>query len=549
MSDTITYAYAGDITKTYDDDGDLVVIGKATGPDLDLDGQICDPTWLKSAMPAWMSFGGNVREMHQPIAAGVGLELSEDGDDWHLKSKCVDPVTRTKIEKEVLRGYSIGIQGAKVVKDKAAPGGRIVGGTICEISYVDRPCNPTAVMAIAKGAGLTQAVEAADAERTYVYADELAKADNPDNALAAEWRPEDSYNPDNSDDAINPDPHNPCPNCNGLGKLPETGQTCPTCNGTGTTEELVDSTVASNPNAMIPDEEKGAEPELEKRDYTDAERADMEESGQAMSGGGFPIRTVADLRNAISSIGRAKDPAAARAHIKQRAEALGRGDMIPDAWKGADADLVKVEHDPAALAAVRGSLIELIKAELDEMVKGEEDETLDISHLLAALQIFLEWWEHESDEGETTGPFDNNETEMEEGADMDLVTLGVSADIVKAAKTGGDDERAALRADIVKALGIDTMVEELNLAKAAMAEQVENLSSELERVKTMAAPGGPAITRTQAQAHKSAEAERLKIEAQRYKAIAEQVTDPDLKHGYIAKAVEMERNAASLLNG
>lgn len=161
----VTYAWAAEIVKSErDDNGDLIVYGKATGPDLDLDGQICDPGWLKSAMPAWMEWG-NLREMHQPIAAGVGMELDGIGDDWWLKSKAIDPGTAAKIEAGVLKGYSIGIKHPKVIKDAAAPGGRIVGGSIVEVSYVDRPCNPTAKMTICKsisgaGSGDLRPVEA-----------------------------------------------------------------------------------------------------------------------------------------------------------------------------------------------------------------------------------------------------------------------------------------------------------------------------------------------------------------------------------------------------
>lgn len=159
----VTFAYAADIVKSERNaDGDLVVYGKATGPDLDLDGQICDPKWLQKAMPDWMTFG-NVREMHQPIAAGVGTELTQNGNDWNLRSVCVDPTTALKIEKKVLTGYSVGIRDPKVVKDAGAPGGRIVGGTIIEVSYVDRPCNPTAKMAIAKAAKVGGALEAVEA--------------------------------------------------------------------------------------------------------------------------------------------------------------------------------------------------------------------------------------------------------------------------------------------------------------------------------------------------------------------------------------------------
>ncbi len=154
---SITHVYAGDIVKTSTtEDGDLLVYGKATGPDLDLDEQRCDPDWLKSAMPGWAEWG-NVREQHSSIAAGVGVETVQDGDDWYVKSLVVDSGTRAKVEKKVLKGYSIGIKGARVVKDASAPGGRIVGGEIVEISLVDRPCNPTATMAIAKSADGTLA--------------------------------------------------------------------------------------------------------------------------------------------------------------------------------------------------------------------------------------------------------------------------------------------------------------------------------------------------------------------------------------------------------
>jgi hypothetical protein len=170
----LTYAYAAEIVKSERDaDGHLIVYGKATGPDLDLDGQICDPKWLKKAMPEWMTFG-NIREMHGPIAAGIGIELTEKGDDWFLKSKCIDPGTATKIEEGVLKGYSIGIKNGQVTKDASAPGGRIVGGVIVETSYVDRPCNPTAKMTIAKRAGAGDAFEGVESDAAQPAGDDSA---------------------------------------------------------------------------------------------------------------------------------------------------------------------------------------------------------------------------------------------------------------------------------------------------------------------------------------------------------------------------------------
>lgn len=133
-------------------DGTITVFGKATGPDLDSDLQVCDPDWLAKAMPAWMQWG-NVREMHTPKAAGVATSLEQEGDSWMLSSLVVDPVSAQKVETEVLKGYSIGISRPVVVKDVAAPGGRIIGGQIVEVSLVDRPSNPTCTLTIAKAAG------------------------------------------------------------------------------------------------------------------------------------------------------------------------------------------------------------------------------------------------------------------------------------------------------------------------------------------------------------------------------------------------------------
>lgn len=69
-----------------------------------------------------------------------------------------------------------------------------------------------------------------------------------------------------------------------------------------------------------------------KRQYDQSARDEMAESGAAMPDGSFPIKDEADLRNAIQAVGRAKDPDAAKAHIKKRAKALGLEDLIPDSW-------------------------------------------------------------------------------------------------------------------------------------------------------------------------------------------------------------------------
>lgn len=153
MTDELVYAYAEIVKTEKNADGDVFVFGKAAGPEVDLDGQIADPVWLKSAMPDWMKWG-NIRAMHAPIAAGIGVDLQDTGNGaWTLKSLVVDQDSKDKVDKKVYKGYSIGIKNARVVRDPKAPKGRIVGGDIVEISLVDRPANPTTTMMLCKMAG------------------------------------------------------------------------------------------------------------------------------------------------------------------------------------------------------------------------------------------------------------------------------------------------------------------------------------------------------------------------------------------------------------
>ena len=559
MSD-ITYAYAGDIVKTKSEDGDLIVYGKATGPDIDLDEQICDPAWLKEAMPEWMKFG-NVREMHQPIAAGVGLELNAEGDDWFLKSQVIDDNTARKIEAGALKGYSVGIKGAKVIKDAAARGGRIVGGTIVEISYVDRPANPTCSASIAKAVGGDwNAVETQIVDLDKV--DDPNAPENQNVNLDSDWNAEDMYQLNDNNEDLYPGTHL-CSVCDGLGKFPDTGAQCPHCEGSGRVNnseaedgraqnEVIDRKKPKDSNAQMTQDDidrhiegKSIASDTEmKRDYSDAERADMADAGQAMPGGGFPIKTVADLKNAIQAFGRAKDPASAKTHIKARAAALGREDLIPENWKAVEGETEKVEHNAADLEAVRSSLVALIAAELAEITSGEEDEVCDVRNLLVALQIFLDWWQGEANEGETAAPFMTTETEEDDN--MAYMAMGVSADIIKAASEGGEEAVAELRTEIVKALGLDELTKTVtDLSKAA--QRIELLEAELDRVKEMAAPGGPVKSRTQMQTSKAFEAERMQAEASHFRQMAKQISDPSLSAQYQLKAAQLDKTASEII--
>lgn len=66
-------------------------------------------------------------------------------------------------------------------------------------------------------------------------------------------------------------------------------------------------------------------------------RERLAKEGKALPDGSYPIRNVADLKNAIQAYGRAKEGkrALVRKHIMRRARGLDRPDLIPDKWKEA----------------------------------------------------------------------------------------------------------------------------------------------------------------------------------------------------------------------
>jgi len=70
------------------------------------------------------------------------------------------------------------------------------------------------------------------------------------------------------------------------------------------------------------------------RDVGTKERKRLADKGAAMPDGSYPIANCGDLKNAIQAIGRAKDPAKVKAHIKKRKNALGCPDVsIPEGWE------------------------------------------------------------------------------------------------------------------------------------------------------------------------------------------------------------------------
>jgi hypothetical protein len=115
-------------------------------------------------MPEWFKSGGNIREQHSSIAAGVAKEYEAKADGHYITTLVVDPVSVKKVETGVLKGFSIGIKSPRVVRDQKAANGRIIDGTIVEVSLVDRPANPNAKLIMAKSV---------DGESSLVQVEEL----------------------------------------------------------------------------------------------------------------------------------------------------------------------------------------------------------------------------------------------------------------------------------------------------------------------------------------------------------------------------------------
>lgn len=109
-----------------------------------------------------------------------------------------------------------------------------------------------------------------------------------------------------------------------------------------------------------------------KRAFTEDQRTAMAKEGNALPDGSYPIASKADLQNAISAYGRAKDKDAAKRHIMKRAKELGAESMIPANWVAGGAEMSKKDDDSIEVAdnSFMASLLEF------ELLNAEEDNNL-----------------------------------------------------------------------------------------------------------------------------------------------------------------------------
>ena len=163
----------GEITKIEpQDDGTIKVVGVASTGAVDDADETVLPSAMKAALPAYMRFGA-LREMHGLSAAGATLSAEVDDDGaTRIETHVVDPVAIRKVQLGVYKGFSI---GGRVLERDPADRKVITKLKLNEISLVDRPCNPEAVIDMWK-ADRTEPVAAQPPTNAEVIAKAIALA-------------------------------------------------------------------------------------------------------------------------------------------------------------------------------------------------------------------------------------------------------------------------------------------------------------------------------------------------------------------------------------
>jgi phage head maturation protease len=203
----------GELTKIEDQpDGTLKVYGVASTGARDDEGEIVRPAAMKAALPDYARYPA-LREMHQPTAAGRTLEATVDEDGaTRIVAQVVDPVAIAKVKSRTYSGFSI---GGRVLARDPADASIITRIKLTEISLVDRPANPEAVIDLwkaaaaappsnvavkAKAAELARAAGRAAAWKDYVAKARQALLDEPPDG------PDDAPDPDDDAASLGADP-------------------------------------------------------------------------------------------------------------------------------------------------------------------------------------------------------------------------------------------------------------------------------------------------------------------------------------------------------
>lgn len=327
------------------------VWGVATSDALDSQGDVLDYDASKAAVADWMKVG-NIREMHDAKKA-VGKAFDYNANDAKKEITVGAYISRSadgentwqKVKEGILTGFSVGGKVLNSKLDKIADKtiNRITEWSMSELSLVDNPANPTAQIVMVKSKD-GNSIDYVDAQALLKAVDEHLSKALPKNSVG----------------------------------LPVAWWVQKFQNEELTQEELRKYKV-----------EHFAK--MDKRDYTDKQRQNMADKGQALPDGSYPIANKSDLANAIKAYGRAKDKAKAKAHITSRAKALGATDMLPKSWgtKSEESEMKKsatVQKDFGGTATVVRLACELGWFLEGEIREGDSETVNAVQDALAALK-------------------------------------------------------------------------------------------------------------------------------------------------------------------
>lgn len=142
-----------EISKVDDNgDGTINVHGIASTESKDAQGETVTKGCMAAALPDYLAHGtGALRAMHQPIAAGYvyKAEVDDTNGQTMISARVVDPTEVLKVQTGTYKGFSIGGNKIKGGYDEATK--TISKMRLTEISLVDRPANPEALITMWKG--------------------------------------------------------------------------------------------------------------------------------------------------------------------------------------------------------------------------------------------------------------------------------------------------------------------------------------------------------------------------------------------------------------
>ena len=533
-------SYAEIIKFNKNDDGTITVYGKATSDDLDIDQQICDNDWLSKAMPEWFKSGGNIREQHSSIAAGVAHELETKDDGYYVSAHIVDPTSIKKVEAKVLKGFSIGIKGPRVVRDNKAANGRIIDGQIVEVSLVDRPANPTCQLVLAKSVG---------GESTLTQVEDLIEKYNPDQERDERGRFGSGGGGSNNDQPVGRD-----------AKTAINRQK-------NEIQNARMKTVKDEYTAQGHKDVQSAERYLARAGKAETVGQATQLIGQARTAidraiGVFEDQNYHDTAGTLYNAGKELNSLSVgmgTGVIKSASVALqynftNKSDKDYETMKNALLESIvemeksvagdKVKFDQASYDVARRGIAQLIISEAGEIAETDSDERDDIGTLLSALKHLFNFRDGELDEdqdavSDMAGSIESAEGEevvaedkpAEEKAD-ELVDaeLPTSTEILDEKSVSAIIEKAVKSAtDTVKA-----EIAEYEAASKAANEKVMVLESELVAAKSAAIASGPKRTGRIA----VTDTNELLLKAAEYRLKASATSDQILAKGY--KALEKE---------